>query len=124
MLYGIERGGCLYLLYWPASLSHVSIVVGLVTLLNGFIVYFGAVLIEFIFRIIYTDVKRRSAEFEEKKVRLLTERMLWILQFMSYEHIEFGLLMKNLNLNMKNGKVKSKLPSCFYLIYLVYDSSN
>lgn len=53
--------------------STLIIIIGIVTLLNGFVFYFGAVLLEFIFRGIYTAVKRKSDEYKET-LENLTER--------------------------------------------------
>lgn len=50
--------------------SAVIIIVGLVTLLWGFIIYFGAVLLEFIIRAIVTKIKRSSDKFRQESQQL------------------------------------------------------
>lgn len=55
-----------YLLKLWDRFSTFIIIIGVVTLLWGFIVYFGAVLLEFIFRGILTAIKRDKPEYKEK----------------------------------------------------------
>ncbi|MGN0468529.1 MAG: hypothetical protein ACI4GY_07390 [Acutalibacteraceae bacterium] len=54
--------------------STLIIIVGIVTLLWGFIIYFGAVLIEFIVRSIVTAIKRASGKYKEESKALMVRK--------------------------------------------------
>ncbi len=54
--------------------STIIIIIGIVTLLNGFVFYFGAVLLEFIFRSLHTARQRKSKEYKETLASLTAKK--------------------------------------------------
>lgn len=54
--------------------STLIIIAGIVTLLWGFIIYFGAVLIEFLVRSVVTAIKRGSSQYKEASRALMTRK--------------------------------------------------
>lgn len=65
-----------YLLKLWDRFSVLIIIIGLVTLLNGFLVYFGAVALEYIFRLIFVKIKKSKSEFRKEKDDLNYKKQL------------------------------------------------
>lgn len=56
--------------------SIIIIILGIITLLNGFAFYFGAVLIEFIIRAILSAIRRSSEEYKLQSEELAKQKQL------------------------------------------------
>ena len=54
--------------------STIIIIAGIVTLLWAFIIYFGALLVEFIFRIIYTGIGRLTKNYKQNYQELTSRK--------------------------------------------------